>query len=154
MRDISEGRASGPSQVRGVSSPPTQIHPGEHIGRQLISSNHFNKQKQPLYGAFYYPGHSNLSVDRLDHGSLSFLTAVGEQNAKSRGPGRSFYGWARLTAEEASRDGRKVEADPIPHTNPFHALIHLASDTITDQDRKAVAIELARISRFVPPEPK
>ena len=35
--------------------------------------------------------------------------------------------------------------------NPFHAIILLSSDTTNDIDRKEAAMELARLSRHVPP---
>ena len=63
-----------------------------------------------------------------------------------------FHGWAKLTAENASRDGRQVVADPLLEVNPFHAIILLSSDTTNDIDRKEAAMELARLSRHVPPD--
>ena len=37
---------------------------------------------------------------------------------------RNFYGWAIVSAENASLDGRRVEASPLQH-NQFHADIVL-----------------------------
>ena len=134
-----------------VKTPPSEICPQEDIGRQLFGSGHFSRQSGRVkYRAFYRKGYSVLSVDRLHYGPPGFLKAVGERNAEERN--LKFHGWAKLTAENASRDGRKVDADPLLEVNPFHALILLSSDTTNDIDRKEVAMELARLSRHVPPD--
>lgn len=102
--------------MREVKSPPNHVDPKEYIGRQLFSKSHFRNQgwKRVLPGAFLHQGRPSLFADRPDYGEPAFLAPVSKQNAESRGANRSLYGWEKLTAKAASRDGRKVVADPIP----------------------------------------
>jgi len=141
-----------------VREPPSEIDPQETIGRQLFSSNHYSRKSRKVkYRAFYWPGHSSLSVDRLDHGPPGFLKDLGQRSAEARES--NFHGWAKLTAAKASRGGREVEADPLVGDkadaglgeNRYHAHIHLSADATNDAQRKEEAIALARLSRWVPP---
>ncbi len=129
---------------------PNEIHPRENIGRGLFSSSHFSSKKGKVQPeAFLHPGHSSLSVDRLDYAQPGELKIIGWRSAKMRGPNRRFHGWAKLTAEQASKNGRTVMADPVPRINPFHARIELSAQASNDFKREEEANDLAYLSRYV-----
>ena len=68
------------------------------------------------------PGVGKLSVDRLDHASNREMTEIAETHSRVRsGP---FTGWATVTIEDASKNGRNVLASP-QLANPYHADICL-----------------------------
>ena len=137
--------------MRDLNNPPSEIGAQESIGRRLFSRNAFSRNGglvKPV--AYYQPGTSRISVDRLDYAPSGYLKNLAHQSAKARGENRNFHGWAKLTCEEASEDGRRVEADPIKD-NPYHAIIHLPA-AATDDDAEEQAHKLARLSEFIPPE--
>ena len=133
-----------------MTGPPEAIHPQENIGRQLFSSSHYNRSGKVKYRAFLKKGYSRLSVDRLDHAQPGFLQRVGLSNAEKRG--REFHGWATLTAEMASGDGRRLEWSPILPENPYHADVHMSPNATNDDEREEEAGKLARLSQRVKPD--
>ena len=96
-------------------------------------------------------GNNALSVDRFGFCSLEELTGIQDKNAKLRSTEtvqRSFYGWARITAEVACKNGRNVCLTPS-EANPYHADIILPKDIDRD-DEKEHALELASNAEWVP----
>lgn len=91
-------------------------------------------------------GTREISVDRLTYTPPQ--QAVEIADAMASGRGLSFYGWALLTASDASGNGRQVIADPLPDgTNPFHANIVLPEAAVDDLDeQKHHAQQLAAVS--------
>lgn len=81
-------------------------------------------------------------MDRLDHAPDERMAEIADRIAESRT--RNFYGWATVTVEIASRNGRAVRPDPQAE-NPYHANIHLSfSERLELQDQQiAHANELA-----------
>ena len=134
-----------------MKDPPSEIAVHENIGRQLFSSGLFSSEKKKVkFRAFYQKGESEISVDRLDHAPPGFLREFAERSAAKRKSVNKFYGWAKLTVKQASKDGRWVEADPQDN-NPFHAIIHLTAAETDDGNRRHEAMELARDSEYIRP---
>lgn len=127
-----------------------EIGAKENIGRELLSKGNFNKSGRIKYQAFFLRQNVPLSVNRLHWAHKGALRALGERNAAAGN--RTFYGWAKLTVEKASGDGRTVVASPIPASNPFHAEIHLPARANDEFERRQIAVKVATASRFVKAE--
>ena len=96
-------------------------------------------------------GNNLLSVDRFDFCPLEELTDIQDKNAKMRSTEtvqRSFYGWAKITAEIARKNGRNVRST-FSKGNPYHADIVLPKD-INRDDEEEHALELASNAEWVP----
>ena len=89
------------------------------------------------------PGRS-LSVDRFGFCSEEKLTGIQDQNAKSRD--QTFYGWAKIQALPARKNGRTVQATAVK-TNPYHADI-IFPEKIEKDERITHAKELASHSEW------
>ncbi len=87
-----------------------------------------------------------LSVDRFGRCLEKKLIDIQDKNAELRS--KKFYGWAKLTALEACRSGRTVQASPVK-ANPFHADIILP-EGIEKEERVTHAKELASNSEWAP----
>ena len=74
------------------------------------------------------------------------LTYIQDQNAKKREPvnTRKFYGWAKLTVANATKDNRDIKLDPIPE-NKYHANIILP-DNIDEDAKIEHANQLSNLS--------
>ena len=124
---------------------PLDISEKENLGRIIVSESqakNFRKNKKRKFHVFLeVKGKRTLSVDRLDIGPLEYLVLNGEKVAANRkrpdGSQRVFWGWAVITAENASTNGREVVASP-QKDNPYHADIILPdiSPDITSAENK------------------
>ncbi len=71
------------------------------------------------------PADNRISVDRMDFATRLEMATLTTARGQERDPaGKTFYGWAILTANNAASNGRIVEATPV-ESNPYHADICL-----------------------------
>ena len=137
---------------------PNTIAPNEALGRGVFSSKERDRAQRlgevRLRVFLEKRGNTEISVDRLDHGSPEELTEIGNRVAAAREGKRTFYGWAVVAAKDASANQRRVKATPKPD-NPYHAdivLPNIASEDREEQIRHAQ--ELADVSCWRdPPNP-
>lgn len=104
-----------------------QLRNADALGRGVFSSNQARSAKKGIMQHSIFFEHEDaqsLSVDRLNHAPDQVMAEIGDRIARSRGPNRSFYGWAEVALEDASKNGRTVAATPLPD-NPYHADIYL-----------------------------
>jgi len=117
-------------------SVPDNTSTGEERGRGVFSSRHAKRAERsrvPLNVFLVEAGKTEISVDRLTFAGLERSTAIADKTAVARNA--KFYGWAVVTAEQASDNGRYVIATPRPeHDNPYHADIVLPE--LTSEDRE------------------
>ena len=108
---------------------PDTVASEEDLGRRVSSSRTAERARRSRvpFSLFLPPqiGDTDISVDRLSIVPLDKPAAIADQYDESRG--RTFYGWAVVTAEAAADDGRHVAATPIHDENPYHADIVLPS---------------------------
>jgi len=96
------------------------------------------------------PDDDRISVDRMDFAPRQVMAMLAVARGRGReSGGRTFYGWAILTADRAAANGRTVEATPF-ESNPYHADICL---NLTDSpDRRELqkqhSVELAAYARW------
>ena len=125
------------------------IAPDEDLGRGVFSSKQARRARRSGVRASVFlerPGQLRISVDRLSVAPAETADEVAESVAAMRGA--SFYGWAVVTADAASADGRQVLATPLPN-NPYHAdivLPELAAHNL--QTQREHAQKLADASRW------
>lgn len=107
----------------------------DELGREVFSSREAKDARRDIILPKIFMGNEeddSLSVDRLNHTSDEKMAQIGDRNSELRGPNRSFYGWATVTAEVASSDGRSVRETPQLE-NPYHADIDLNLATNVDR---------------------
>jgi len=130
-------------------SIPEHLTREEELGRRVYSSKSARRAERsrvPFHEFLEIPGEVLLSVDRLSIGPPNKVTGIAVQDGVARG--KTFYGWAVLTVEQATRDGREATASPLPN-NPYHADIRLPSPADEDREvQKQHAQELADNSRW------
>ena len=63
--------------------------------------------------------------------------------------GKTFYGWAILTADDAASSGRTVEATPI-ESNPYHAdiCLNLPENSDRRELQKQHSVDLAARAKW------
>ena len=135
--------------VHSNGNVPSQIASTEELGRCVFSRSNFRPASpQPVrFRAFLERrGAAEISVDRLTYAPQQQAVEIADAMANARG--LNFYGWAVLTASNASVNERRVVADPLSDgTNPFHANILLPDSAIDDPDeQKHHAQQLAAVS--------
>ena len=113
------------------------------VGRRVFSQKRARKAKNSErvdHRTFFHLGVRSLSVDRLGHADSEVATiADRDVPPESRG----FFGWAALRIEEASRNGRAVNATP-QKANRYHADIVLPEPALEERDELVeIANELA-----------
>lgn len=129
---------------------PESVAPDESLGRGISSSRIARRARRPNFqvpiNVFLPPrGETDISVDRL--GVAPHDAAVTIADTRDSARDRTFYGWAVLTAEVATGNGREVAASPIPCVNPYHADITLPEEATHDrEEQKRHAQELADAS--------
>lgn len=111
----------------------------EELGRHVMSSGQARRARRsvPHHVFLERPGTAEISVDRLTTVQPDEALANAEGLAAQRG--RTFYGWAVLSAEAACRSGRHVRASPTKG-NAAHAdivLPDLAAEKRDEQIRHA-----------------
>ena len=131
---------------------PAEIGPEEELGRSVFSSRHANRALRstvPHHVFLTSEGQTRISVDRLSVASQSEALALAQTAAADRG--RTFYGWAAVSAKAARANGRDVVATPIPDRNPYHGDIVLPdSATVDREEQTRHAQELADASHWRP----
>ena len=129
---------------------PESIAPGERLGRGVSSSRIARRARRPHFQipltVFLPPrGESTISVDRLSVAPHDAAATIADRRDRERA--RTFYGWAVITAEAATYNGREVVASPIPDVNLYHADIVLPQNVALDrEEQKRHAQELADAS--------
>lgn len=125
------------------------LHPTDPLGRRVLSNgqakNAIKLASQGKSGVIYRVSvednaAESLSVDQLDIVPDREIAAMADQMAKSRGPDRSFYGWAVVTVRDATRMGWRVETTPQPD-NDYHADIFL--NLPQGEERRDLAVQHA-----------
>ena len=118
-----------------------RVEDDETLGRGVFDSD--NAERIPprarfFEDAFIY-GNGRMSVDRMDYADPNILRAVHDDEAQSRGPNRSFYGWYTFETELVRDIGLEVEPTPSTDTrNEWHADLMMldfaedAEDIITE----------------------
>lgn len=121
--------------------PP--VRNADKLGRGVFSSRHAKRARNGTIVPEVFTERKDaesLSVDRLDHASDEEMAEIGDRIAEGREGNRSFYGWAVVSVEAASKDGRKVQASPRLY-NPYHADIYL--NIPESNERKLLQVEHA-----------
>lgn len=128
---------------------PDDIAPQEDLGRGVFSSQEKKRAERSQVSLQVFlekEGEADISVDRLDYPTPQEVAAIGERAAFARG--RTFYGWAVVTAEDAGTNQRQVRATPLKD-NPYHADIVLPDIAGEDrEEQKRHAQELRDVSRW------
>jgi len=140
-----------------VPLPPREALPelrqDERLGRSIVASRAARKARTKgviIRDVFLEAeGAPSLSVDRMDHATLSEMAVLGHKRAQKRTPPRQLHGWAVLAVREAASNARTVEATPEPD-NVYHAdiFLNILGDEVRDQ-QKGHATELAARSRWL-----
>jgi hypothetical protein len=99
---------------------PESIDPNEELGRGVSSSRIARRASRPNFqvplNVFLPPrSESNISVDRLSVVQHDVAVTIADRRDRERD--HTFYGWAVISAAEASENERKVVASPIPNIN-------------------------------------
>ena len=125
---------TNPVDKAGV--PPSHVTETEELGRGVFSSQQARLSRQNSVPASVFrerDGHREISVDRLSLASVDQAVKNGDAISKTRGPNRTFYGWAVIPAIDMRNIGCDVEAAPLADgTNPYHANIILPEAAIAD----------------------
>lgn len=127
------------------------LKPSDNLGRGVFSSRHVRRavKGKIVHRVFLEKSErvESLSVDRLDHAFDETMAEIGDQTAFLRE--RTFYGWAVVTVEDASRDGRTVRETPKLE-NPYHADIDLNLPDSTERRdiQKQHALALASYAHW------
>ena len=118
------------------------LAPHELIGRRISSSREARRasRNQTRMGVFD-PGEGKtvISVDRISVAPISEITEIAKKPDTARG--RTFYGWATISAAAASTNNRRVIASPIPKINPYHADIELPTAAADDEYQRKVRLQ-------------
>ena len=127
---------------------PDSIAPTEELGRSVFSRRDTGRSITPARVFLERPHSSEISVDRLTYAPANIATEISDRTARARG--RTFYGWAVVTADKATDDRRRVSATPLPDgSNPYHADIILPESVVTNRDEQLYhAQRLADASRW------
>ena len=123
------------------------IHPTEELGRGIFSSSTAKRSRTAIPKNVFLEreGNTQISVDRLSLAPAIVAIQIADAVASQRK--RKFYGWAIISAESASLNGRLVEASPLIH-NQFHADIVLPPEAIKREDQIMHAQLLADASSW------
>ena len=130
---------------------PSNLTPDEELGRRISSSKDSRMARRgnvPLR-LFVRRDTRELSVDRLHNDCLAEVSAIAVSYDESRN--RNFYGWAVVTQDVASRNGRRIEPSP-QEDNQYHADIILPDSVLLDKnERERHALELSAEARWQEP---
>lgn len=114
------------------------LAPNELIGRGISSRNEARRARQNRISKNVFDpgeGKSDISVDWISAAPIGEITEIAEKRDADRG--RTFYGWAAVSAEAASANNRRVVASPILNLNPYHADIKLPASAADDKYQRA-----------------
>lgn len=88
-----------------------------------------------------------LSVDRIHEDWLPEIIAIAVNYDEGRN--RNFYGWAVVSQDVASSNGRRIELSP-QEDNEYHADIVLPDSVLSDKnERERHALELSAEARWL-----
>lgn len=122
-------------------SLPDEVQEQEALGRSIANSSEEAKARRGVIVRSVFldkrPAELSLSVDRMDHAPRTEMAAIAADRERRRVPARTFRGWALITAEDASGNGRKVKASP-KDGNPYHSDICL---NLTERNPDKVLIQ-------------
>ena len=100
----------------------------ENLGRSVYSRRSAKKarQPQPIPEAFLVSrSDDKISTDRLDHAHRTKMAEIASKRGHERRDGpREFHGWAIVTVNDASANGRWVMESPLDD-NPYHSDIYM-----------------------------
>ena len=123
---------------------PSDISDQEKLARGIFSKRIVKRapRKIPFDVFLEKKDEKTISVDRFDVApSIDILVEISDEMAKNRQG--LFYGWAVITAENASDNGREVIASP-QQDNPYHADIILPDAVVKErEEQKMHAQQLA-----------
>ena len=132
-------------------SVPPRIGTDERLGRRVSSRRHRNRVRRgdaPI-SLFMRDDTRYLSVDRLRDDWLADATDIAVRYDNGRG--RTFYGWAAVSRNDATQNDREVEPSP-QEGNQYHADIVLPPVVIFDKNEYTRhAVELAAQASWQPP---
>ena len=140
---------------RTLCSKMPTLHAAEYLGRSVFSSRQAKRanRPQPIPEAFLVsPGDDRISVDRMDFATRQDMAELAVARGQVRSPaGKTFYGWAILTAGNASSNGRTAEATPF-ESNPYHAdiCLNLTDGADRRELQKQHSVDLAARARWEP----
>jgi hypothetical protein len=129
---------------------PIQVAAQETLGRGIFDSRkaaQAGRGKIPPRAFRERIGIRELSVDRLAFGHHGEIAQIHDTERS----GQQFYGWAKITVNDASGSGRKVIASPTG-LNPYHAEIILPEmvDVDADEEQNQHALSLAMRAVWLP----
>lgn len=119
------------------------VAPEEDLGRSIFSRKNAKRAERsrvPYHVFLERRGERKISVDRLSMAPADKAEAIADCVGAARG--RSFHGWAVLSADAAATDGRRVLETPLAN-NPYHAdivLPALAAAARDEQKRHAKSL--------------
>jgi hypothetical protein len=116
---------------------PGCIGAEENLGRRVYSEAAAKRARRstvPHREFLAKRGDTSISVDRLSAVALDEVAVLAQDASASRA-GRPFYGWASVTCDAASRNGRRVIASPDDR-NPYHGEIVLPDSAASDRDEQ------------------
>ena len=132
-------------------SVPPQIGADERLGRRISSQKHLRlvRRGDAPVSLFMRDDTRYLSVDRLRDDWLADATDVAV--GYDQGRGRTFYGWATVSEEQANQSDGVVEPSP-QEDNQYHADIVLPLMVMFDKNEyEKRAVELAAQARWQAP---
>ena len=138
---------------RSTQVPSAELDPNEDLGRAVFSRRRSDRARKVGHihmDVFLEREQAgSISVDRMDHATYDELAEWSHKRGRGRKPPKQFYGWAVLKVQDATENGRTVEATPTQQ-NRCHADIHL---NVKGEERKRQqkdhAVELADKSRWL-----
>ena len=128
---------------------PLSVLDKEVLGRELRSSRQFTPSTGRIKPNAFEPpkGKQNISVDRLSLVSRALAVAIGNKHSRARG--RTFYGFAEISAGQVRETKASVSGRPALD-NPIHGNIQLPPDDGRDFILD-IARQLAERAQFSPP---
>lgn len=107
-------------------TPPLDVSLSESLGRGVFFQRIRKQAIRKIIRSenFESKNSTQISVDRLDWATSVEMAKIAITNRPDDKP---FYGWAVVSAEVASMNGREVRATP-QESNPYHADILLPSN--------------------------
>ena len=131
---------------------PSNFELDEKLGRSVSSRkiiNRIRRRDTPPNLFYSRIDEDDLSVDRLHNDYLKEVTDVAKRRDENRG--RSFYGWAAVSQEIASGDGRRIAPTPQEY-NQFHASIYWPDGVSSEKSMmRRHAVELAANAHWQEP---
>ncbi|MDE0308558.1 MAG: hypothetical protein OXI60_01830 [Acidiferrobacterales bacterium] len=125
----------------------SKVDPTEELGRGIFSSSIAKRSRRAIPKNVFLEreGNARISVDRLSIAPAIESIRIADEVAVQRN--RKFYGWAIISAESASQNGRSVEASALIH-NQFHADIVLPPEANKREEQIMHAQLLADLSNW------